>query len=188
MEKEIEVYLAAVERHLRALGTSERIDIISEIKSHIQEKKLDQQFTTQQILSDLGSPRALARGYVGETVSKRDRTSFSQAMRLAAFYGVTGLHGSFVVPTLAITAWALYFCTGVICVAAVLRVLADFLHINLPFMLFNFGSWSPPTFVAVPLALVIAWLCYIGGRKLWALLKRYISKVSEQHQSLKSDE
>lgn len=61
MEKTLESYLEKIESYLKPIAVSERVDIIREIKSEMQELQNDGK-TPQEILSRLGDARELARG------------------------------------------------------------------------------------------------------------------------------
>lgn len=59
MEKELNDYLEKVEKHLKPLPVSERIDIVQEIKSEILELRGEGR-SAEDILARLGDPRELA--------------------------------------------------------------------------------------------------------------------------------
>ncbi len=64
-ELKIEHYLLQLDRELKALPVSQRAEIITEIKSHIRDlSEQDPARDTDRILSDLGSPQAVAERYL----------------------------------------------------------------------------------------------------------------------------
>ena len=65
MEKNLNDYLDKVEKYLKPLPISERVDIVKEIKSEILELQSDGK-TAEQITGRLGNPKELAKAYVGE--------------------------------------------------------------------------------------------------------------------------
>lgn len=117
---------------------------------------------------------------------EREKPGLSRSLRLASFYCATGLHGMIVVPVLVITAFALYVSAGAIVLASAVTAFASIFHITLPFAILSLGFWSPPAVIAVPLALIIAGLCYLGGRQLWRLFKFYVMNVSARCDAIKS--
>ncbi|HMN67618.1 MAG TPA: hypothetical protein PKC28_03680 [Bdellovibrionales bacterium] len=64
-ETKIEFYLLQLDRELGALPVSQRAEIITEIKSHIRDaSEKDPGRPLEQILADLGTPRAVAERYL----------------------------------------------------------------------------------------------------------------------------
>ncbi len=64
-ELKIEFYLSQLDRELHALTLSARAEIVTEIKSHIRETmERDPAKPVDQILQDLGTPRAVAERYL----------------------------------------------------------------------------------------------------------------------------
>ena len=68
MEQTLEKYLEQIEKYLRPMAVSERIDVIREIKSEMQELQ-SSGLSAQEILERLGAPKALARAYLGESIN-----------------------------------------------------------------------------------------------------------------------
>ena len=65
MNATLEKYLDTVDKCLKPLPTSERVDIVKEIKSSILEMEIDN-LTTEQIFDRLGKPTDLAQAYLGD--------------------------------------------------------------------------------------------------------------------------
>ena len=70
MNAALEKYLNTVDKCLKPLPASERVDIVKEIKSSILEMESDN-LTTEQILDRLGKPKDLAKAYLGDLLSKK---------------------------------------------------------------------------------------------------------------------
>ena len=68
MNATLEKYLDTVDKCLKPLPTSERVDIVKEIKSSILEMESDN-LTAEQILDRLGKPKDLAKAYLGVLLS-----------------------------------------------------------------------------------------------------------------------
>ncbi|MEC9284241.1 MAG: DUF1700 domain-containing protein [Bdellovibrionota bacterium] len=64
MNSKVESYLSALERELQNLSTSERAEIILEIKSHIQESIEHEGAKIEDVLKDLGTPKDVATKYL----------------------------------------------------------------------------------------------------------------------------
>lgn len=65
MDKTLEKYLDTINKHLKSLSTSERIDIVKEIKSYILKMEQDN-LTPEQILEKLEYPKEIAKSYLGD--------------------------------------------------------------------------------------------------------------------------
>ena len=65
MNAALEKYLDTVDKCLKPLPTSERVDIVKEIKSSVLEME-SENLSEEQILERLGKPKELARAYLGD--------------------------------------------------------------------------------------------------------------------------
>ena len=61
--------LKKIEKYLKPLPISERVDIVKEIKSEILELQGDGK-TAEQITERLGNPKELAKAYLGDLIAK----------------------------------------------------------------------------------------------------------------------
>ena len=68
MDKILEKYLDTVDRHLRPLPASERVDIVKEIKGSMMEMQ-SEGISAENIAQKLGDPRELAKAYLGDLLS-----------------------------------------------------------------------------------------------------------------------
>ena len=109
MNATLEKYLDTVDKCLRPLPTSERVDIVKEIKSSILEMESDN-LTAEQILDRLGKPKDLAKAYLGDLLSKGSGFSWNRFLTVCAFYSIVGFSGMFVIPCLAIMAPVFIVC------------------------------------------------------------------------------
>ena len=71
LEKSLNEYLEKIEKYLKPLIVSERVDIVKEIKSEMLELQASGT-STEQIIERLGNPKELARAYLGEAVAKNN--------------------------------------------------------------------------------------------------------------------
>lgn len=104
-----EKYLDTVDKCLKPLPTSERVDIVKEIKGSILEMESDN-LSTEQILDRLGKPKDLAKAYLGDLLSKESGFSWNRFLTVCAFYSIVGFSGMIVIPCLAIIAPVFMVC------------------------------------------------------------------------------
>ena len=69
MDRELEQYFTTIEKYLKNMPVSERIDVIKELKSYIEEMRINNALSTDMILGRLGSPKELVAGYLGEKIT-----------------------------------------------------------------------------------------------------------------------
>ena len=69
MEKSLNEYLEKIEKNLKPLPASERVDIVQEIKSEMLELQAAGK-SEAEILQRLGTPRELAKAYLGDLIVK----------------------------------------------------------------------------------------------------------------------
>lgn len=187
MEKTLESYLEKIEGYLKPIPISERVDIVREIKSEIQELQNNGK-TPQEILARLGEAKELARGYIGDLVSKEQPFTWGHFLAVCAFYGVTGLSGMFIVPTLAIIA-PTFIAMGILTpVLGMLKMIDYIFHLGIPYMQ-NIGIVLDGVVELNPIieflaALPISALLFLGGKGSWKLLRLYCESVSKTKKKL----
>ncbi len=69
MDQVLNDYLTKMEKYLKVLPASERIDIVNELKSEMVELT-NQGTSSEEILNRLGKPKLLARAYLADEISK----------------------------------------------------------------------------------------------------------------------
>lgn len=84
MNTTFEKYLNTIDKHLKPLPASERADIIKEIKSSILEME-GEQFSEEQILERLGTPKELAKSYLGDSIAKGKGITLNRFLTVFAF-------------------------------------------------------------------------------------------------------
>lgn len=190
METRLEKYLNTVDKCLKPLPTSERVDIVKEIKSSILEME-GEKLSTEQILKRLGNPKDLAKAYLGDLLSRESGFSWKRFLIICAFYSLVGFSGLIVIPCLAVIAPTFLLCGAVTPVLGVIKLVDYVLHLNLPFVEaigFQFGdaALSPiPVFFLSILTGVILFLIGIGN---WKLLVSYCKQVSRTKSRLSQPE
>lgn len=84
MEKVLDEYLEKMEKYLKPVSASDRVDIIKEIKSEMQELQ-NNDLSAEQIIERLGDPKDLAKAYLGDLLSKEYRFSWNRVLFFALF-------------------------------------------------------------------------------------------------------
>lgn len=183
MDKTLSDYLDQVERHLRPLPAGERADIILEIRSEILELEAAGA-APEEILSRLGDARDLAAAYLGDTISKKPSFSLSRLGAVAAFWGLAGLGGMFVLPFTSVLAVSLLVSGALVPAAGLAKFLASLAGIDLPFIMFQFGGYMPPPATAFKLSVVAGALLLLAGQGLWRLTVRLVRLIGRQRRRL----
>lgn len=103
MEKILNDYLEKIERYLKPLPISERVDIVKEIQSEIFELQSNGK-NAKEIMERLGNPKELAKAYLGDLIAKDTSFSWNRVLAICAYYSLASLSGLVIIPTLAICA------------------------------------------------------------------------------------
>ena len=174
MNATLEKYLDTVDKCLKPLPTSERVDIVKEIKSSILEMESDN-LTAEQILDRLGKPKDLAKAYLGDLLSKGSGFSWNRFLTVCAFYSIVGFSGMFDIPCLASP------------LLMAVKMIDYILNLGLPYME-NMGVFTGLVelnpIAEFVVALVIGVLLFLAGRGCWKLLVNYCKKVSKTKSDL----
>jgi len=177
MEEVVNQYLDVVFNNLKPLRISEKTDIINEIKSHIKEKQQNSSESIEQILSDLGDPKELAKSYVGDKLLEKDRINLNQLVKLIGHYSVTGLTSIIVVPTLGLTS-IIFSITSILLVGlAIINIPIWYFKLDIPWTIVNLVFWQPKGIIASIIILMVAYGLYWASKWLWRLLKAYIVHI-----------
>ena len=180
MNQEVEKYLQEVRRGLFNMSKEDREEILLEIKSHIY-AALEQNESVDQVLTRLGSPVTLAKAYSFDYAVQYRHLRPLDVLSTVAFYGLAGLSGLIIVPTLCILILTFFMVALVIPGTAVM----NFAGItNVPMFVWGEASVQPGVLqlilgVAVgAIFILLLWLCWCG-------LKTYIKTVSKKYRSFK---
>lgn len=184
MDKELERYLAAVEGYLKNMPVSERIDVIMELKSSIEEMRQKESLGTREILERLGSPKELAAGYLGDRISTTGSFNIKKVKMLISFYTLTSLGGMFVIPCGAVFAGGMMLCGIIVPVAGLIKAVGYLAGFDVPFVVFNFGSFELHPLVAFACSVILGGLFFILGRAVWRAVVAYIRKISAARRAL----
>ena len=171
-------YLERIEKHLKPLPASERVDIVQEIKSEILDLQNDGK-TAEEIVERLGSPKELAKAYLGDLISRDSSFSWNRVLAICAFYSLTSLSGLIVIPTLAICAPTFLLCAILTPILGAVKLLDSLLNLGLPYVNYIgvIGVHSPTAVFL--LCLLVGIVLFLVGYGCWKLLVRYIHAVSQ---------
>lgn len=84
MKKILDNYLEKMEKCLRPVPVSERVDIINEIKSEMLELQ-NNGVSDEMIIERLGDPKELAKAYLGDLISREKGFSWNRVLIICAF-------------------------------------------------------------------------------------------------------
>ena len=176
LDKKLNDYLEKVEKYLKPMAVSERVDIVREIKSEMLE--LQSQGTgTEQILQRLGDPRALAKAYLGACIA-RSPFGWRKLSAVIAFYSLAGSVGMIVLPVTGICG-AAFMLSGVLCaIAGVVKFGAHLMGFELDAIGIHMGPVSVSAAAFLPLAVLIGAVLFAAGWLLWKLTLRIIRSLS----------
>lgn len=132
MNTTFEKYLDTIDKCLKPLPTSERVDIVKEIKGSILEME-SENLSTEQILTRLGKPKDLAKAYLGDLLAKENGFSWNRFLTVCAFYSLVGFSGLFVIPVLVIVAPTFILCGVASAVLGIIKLVDYLLHLNIPY-------------------------------------------------------
>ena len=183
MEKILNDYLEKIEKYLKPLPVSERIDIVKEIKSEIIELQNNGK-SSEEITERLGNPKELAKAYLGDMIAKDDSFSLNRILAICAFYSLAGFSGLIVIPTLAICAPTFILCAIITPIAGTIKLINALLNLGIPFA-DNIGiSGIDNPFIVFIACIIFGVIMYLIGRGCWKLLVSYIKVVSNTQKRL----
>ena len=162
MEKLLNDYLARVERYLKPLSASDRVDIVKEIKSEMLEL-LGAGVAPEQIVERLGDAKTLARAYLSDNVAKAH--GWRRVSALIAFYSLAGLGGICVLPVTSICAAAFLFSP----LAGIVKLVGMLLGFNMDWIGFQFGSYSAGPFATLLASILLGAILFFAGWLCWKL-------------------
>ena len=183
MERQLESYLDTVDRCLRPMPASERVDIVREIKSEMLELEAAG-FPPQEIAQRLGEPKKLAAAYLSDAIVKDPKFSWKRLASVAAFYSLAGLGGMIVLPAASITAAVFLVCGAVLPFAGLVTFLASLVGIEVPWVMMQVGSWTAPPALTFPVSAVVGLLLLLAGRGLWKVTVGFVRMVEQKRRSL----
>lgn len=183
MEKSLNDYLEKVEKSLKPLPVSERVDIVKEIKSEILELQGHGK-TAEEIIERLGDPKELAKAYLGDLISRSGALNWNRVLAICAYYSLASLSGLIVIPVLAICAPVFILCAVATPILGAFKLIDALLHLGIPYAGYiGISGVENPAIVFI-LSIVMGVVLYLIGHGCWKLLVGYIKGVSKAKQHL----
>lgn len=187
MERILEDYLEKMEKYLKPVAVSERIDIIKEIKSEMLELQ-NAGVPAEQIIERLSNPKDLAKAYLGNLLSKESGFSWNRFLTVCAFYSLVGFSGLFIIPSLAIIAPTFIACGIIAPILSAIKMIDYICNLGIPYIsnigIVLSGLVSLNPIIEFAISLFIGVLLYLTGQGAWKLLIFYCKKVSKTKSSL----
>ncbi len=188
MEKALNNYLETIDRYLRPMPASERVDIVKEIKSEMQELQSAGK-APEEILSRLGDPKVLAKAYLGESIAKNSKFSPKKVGTLIAFYSLAGTAWVCILPITGILAITFILCGLMLPLGGIVKFMASTLGFQAIADAIHFGfafgehSWELSAVAALPLSILFGGISFFAGWGSWRLslwLTRKIAAIKER--------
>ena len=183
MEKILNDYLEKIEKYLKPLPVSERVDIVKEIKSEMLELQ-DNGKKAEEIIQRLGDPKELAKAYLGDLISKSNSSGWNRVLAICAYYSLASFSGLFVIPVFGICAPVFILCAVATPILGAVKLIDALLHLGIPYASCIGISGIENPFIVFILCIIIGAALYLVGNGCWKLLVRYIKAVSNTKQRL----
>lgn len=184
MYENIDDYLKEIEKNLRSLPAEERIDIIKEINSNIQEMQMDKNIAFDKVFERLGSPKELAKSYIGASIVYKKKSMFRKICELIGFYSFVGLSGIIILPVTSILSLTFYGCAILVPIAGLIKWILSFWGIDIPLILIQLGSFVASPFQTFLVSIVLIIPFWLLGKIFWKLTIAYIKTVIINKQKL----
>ena len=183
MEKILNDYLEKIERYLKPLPISERVDIVKEIQSEIFELQSNGK-NAKEIMERLGNPKELAKAYLGDLIAKDTSFSWNRVLAICAYYSLASLSGLVIIPTLAICAPVFILCGIVTPIIGAVKLIDYLLNLGIPYVQYiGISGVNSPILVFIICVITGIGLYHIG-RGCWKLLVYYIKGMSKVKNNL----
>lgn len=183
MEKILNDYLEKIERYLKPLPISERVDIVKEIQSEIFELQSNGK-NAKEIMERLGNPKELAKAYLGDLIAKETSFSWNRVLAICAYYSLASLSGLIIIPTLAICAPVFLVCGIATSFIGAIKLIDYLLNLGIPYVQYiGVAGVDNPILVFI-LCIVTGVVLYLIGHGCWKLLVYYIKGMSKVKNNL----
>lgn len=178
MDRALNEYLEKIEKYLKPLVVSERVDIVKEIKSEMLELQ-GNGVSSEKIIERLGDPKELAKAYLGEAIAKSSGFNWRRMSAVIAFYSLAGIGGMFILPITSICGIA-FMASGVLSpIAGVVKLIAHLMGYEIAEIGITIGTFSANAFVFLPISILIGTVMFIIGWLLWKLTLVIIKAMSK---------
>ena len=173
MEKILNDYLEKIERYLKPLPISERVDIVKEIQSEIFELQSNGK-NAKEIMERLGNPKELAKAYLGDLIAKDTSFSWNRVLAICAYYSLASLSGAPV----------FILCGIVTPIIGAVKLIDYLLNLGIPYVQYiGISGVNSPILVFI-ICVITGIGLYLIGRGCWKLLVYYIKGMSKVKNNL----
>ncbi|WP_169089629.1 DUF1700 domain-containing protein [Paenibacillus sp. PL91] len=177
-------YLGKIEKYLKSMSASERIDIVNEIKSLMLELQ-NNGLTSEQIIERLGNPKELAKAYLGEAITKNSKFSWRKFGAVFAFCSsFAGASGMFVLPIISTLSIALMISGVITPIGGIIKFVGYLMGYDIAGITIEIGAFTPSPMQFLPTSIVIGVLMFLLGKVLWRLTIKYIHAISQKKKTL----
>lgn len=183
MEKALNNYLETIEKYLKPLPVSERVDIVKEIKSEMLELQQNGK-TAEEIIERLGNSKELAKAYLGDLIAKKSSFGWNRILAICAYYSLAGLSGMIVIPVLAICAPVFILCGMITPIMGAIKLIDALLHLGIPYAQYIVVSGISNPMLIFLFCLIIGAVLAASGYGCWKLLVHYIKGMSKVKNNL----
>ncbi|MBT2292143.1 DUF1700 domain-containing protein [Paenibacillus albidus] len=184
MDKIMNEYLVKIEKYLKSMSSSERLDIVKEVKSVMLELQ-NNGLSSEQIMERLGNPKELAKAYLGEAISKNSTFSWHKLGAVFAFCSsFAGISGMILLPFISTLSIA-FMIGGIITpIGGIIKFAGYLMGYDIAGITIEMGAFTPSPIQFLPISIVIGVLMFWLGKVLWKLTIRYIRAISPKKKTL----
>ncbi len=181
MGAKAKAFLKELDRYLQELSREERDDILKEIESHIQ-TGIQHGQSEEEILKRLGSPKSLAKGYLGEYYLQQKSNNPAHFFKLFFFFASLGFLSPVVIVFLAGVSFA--FALGA--VAVVISGILSAFEYSIGDFIFGvqLGTHTITGWPGLLISLIVAAILWIGAKWCWRGLRQYFAYLASKYRRL----
>ncbi|GGG00176.1 hypothetical protein GCM10010912_51320 [Paenibacillus albidus] len=185
MDKIMNDYLVKIEKYLKSMSSSERLDIVKEIKSVMLELQ-NNGLSSEQIIERLGNPKELAKAYLGESISKNNSFSWRKFGAVFAFCrSFAGVSGMILLPFISTLSIALMIGGVISPIGGIIKFAGYLMGYDIAGITIEMGGFTAERPVQfLPISIVTGVLMFLLGRVLWKLTIKYIHAISQTKKTL----
>ncbi len=185
MRSSMESYLEQIEKVLKPMAVSERLDILLEIESEIKEMQAEGK-SDEEIKNRLGDPKELARAYLQEALIKDPSFNLKKMGSLIAFYGVAGSIWLFVLPITSVLAGTFLLCGWIVPIAGVIKFGGHLAGFEMPWVGMQIGTYQMSAELFLPYSVVFGIILYFLGKLFWKLTLSLIRGMKMRKMNLEN--
>lgn len=148
------------------------------------ETQIDKDITFDKVVEWLGTPKDLARAYIGNSIVYKKKNMFQKVCELIGFYSVAGLTGVSILPVTSILSVTFYACAALVPIAGIVKWVLSLCGIDVPLIMFQIGTFIATPFQVFLISLVLEVPFWLLGKAFWKMTTAYIKAVISSRQKL----